>query len=161
MSEDYGKVEPRRFLLVEDDDDHAKIIERSFRDSHHQIILDRVKDGVEALTYLRRSPNLVPDAVLLDLKLPKKDGHEVLQEIKEDPLLRSTPVIILTTSDAEIDRIKAYEHYANSYLVKPLDRNAFTKMIQDLSLYWGLWNKSLEAAKKEPATARSRTEVNL
>ncbi len=102
-----------RFLLVEDDDDHAKIVERSLR-ADKAIFLARVCDGVEALKYLRNEgeyqSTIRPDIVLLDLKLPKKDGHEVLSEIKEDMALRTIPVIILTTSDAEIDKQKAYEN---------------------------------------------------
>lgn len=136
----------RRFLLVEDDDDHAKIVERSLR-ADKGIFLVRVSDGVEALKYLRREGQYQttsrPDIVLLDLKLPKKDGHEVLSEIKEDAALKTIPVIILTTSDAEIDKQKAYENDANSYLVKPLERDSFQKMIQDLGYYWGFWNKPL------------------
>ena len=73
--------------------------------------------------------------VLLDLKLPKKDGHEVLAEIKHDERLRLLPVIILTTSDVEADRVQAYRLYASSYLVKPLDRDRFNKMLQDMSVY--------------------------
>lgn len=135
-----------RFLLVEDDDDHAKIVERCLR-SDKNIFLDRVNDGVEALKYLRREGEYQsttrPDVVVLDLKLPKKDGHEVLTEIKEDSVLKTIPVIILTTSDAEIDKQRAYENSANSYLVKPLERDSFQKMIQDLGCYWGFWNKVL------------------
>lgn len=136
----------RRFLLVEDDDDHAKIVERSLR-ADKGIFLVRVSDGVEALKYLRREGQYQttsrPDVVLLDLKLPKKDGHGVLSEIKEDVVLRTIPVIILTTSDAEGDKQKAYENDANSYLVKPLERDSFQRMIQDLGYYWGFWNKPL------------------
>jgi CheY-like chemotaxis protein len=80
--------------------------------------------------------------VLLDLKLPKKDGHEVLAEIKRDERLRVIPVVVLSTSDAETDRMQAYHLHANSYLVKPLSGDYFKKMIQDMSLYWGSWNRS-------------------
>ncbi|MEN0058280.1 MAG: response regulator, partial [Bdellovibrio sp.] len=126
--------------------DHAMIVSRSLKKEGFIHEIERVRDGVEAMRYLRKqgpyATAVSPDVVLLDLNLPKKDGHEVLAEIKEDPLLRKIPTIILTTSDAESDKLKAYEHYANSYLVKPLDPNALRDMIADLSYYWGIWNKA-------------------
>lgn len=83
---------------------------------------------------------------MLDLKLPKMDGHEVLAKIKTDEKLLLIPVIVLTTSDAEVDRVRAYRLHANSYLVKPLDAEQFNKMVQDMSLYWGIWNRSPQSA---------------
>jgi CheY-like chemotaxis protein len=88
----------------------------------------------------------LPDVILLDLKLPKKDGHEVLAEIKGDDELRLIPVVILTTSDAEVDRLRAYRLSVNSYLVKPLDAEQFDDMIRDLSLYWATWNRGPHGA---------------
>jgi chemotaxis family two-component system response regulator Rcp1 len=79
--------------------------------------------------------------ILLDLRLPRMDGHEVLASIKTDPLLRRIPVVILTTSQAESDRARAYSAHANSYLVKPLDFVRFHDMIQDLKMYWAVWNQ--------------------
>lgn len=135
-----------KFLLVEDDDDHATILRRILKRERIVNDVDRVCDGVEAMEYLHLKLSMgrdhLPDVILLDLKLPKKDGHEVLVEIKENPHLRSIPVVVLTTSDNERDRVKAYEHYVNSYLVKPLDMTSFRKMVEDLSLYWGIWNRS-------------------
>ena len=135
-----------RFLLVEDDDDHAIILTRILERERIVNDVDRSRDGVEALEYLnerlKMGPEYLPDVILLDLKLPKKDGHEVLVEIKENAQLRAIPVVVLTTSDNERDRIKAYEHYVNSYLVKPLDMMSFRKMVEDLSLYWGIWNRT-------------------
>jgi CheY-like chemotaxis protein len=135
-----------RFLLVEDDDDHAEIVIRTLKKETTNKSIDRVVDGVEALQYLRGEGPFqgvpLPDVILLDLKLPKKDGHEVLAEIKNDERLRLLPVIILTTSDAEVDRVQAYRLHANSYLVKPLDRDHFNKMLQDMSVYWGTWNRA-------------------
>jgi CheY-like chemotaxis protein len=132
------------FLLVEDDDDHAAIVERTLKRNRVANTLDRVADGVEALEYVRRQGDYAerprPDVILLDLKLPKVDGHEVLAGIKEDEDLLTIPVVILTTSDAETDRAKAYKHHANSYLVKPIDFKRFRQMVKDLSLYWGVWN---------------------
>lgn len=134
-----------RFLLVEDDDSHALITMRTLRQNRVLNKVDRVSDGEEALRYVRGQPpfedKLRPDVILLDLKLPKIDGHEVLAAVKEDPELRCIPVVILTTSSAEIDRAKAYEHYANSYVVKPVDFERFRQMVSELSLYWGVWNE--------------------
>lgn len=140
-------MEPQliRFLLIEDDDSHAVITMRSLQQNRVGNHIDRVVDGEQALAYLRRQGPYVdqprPDVILLDLKLPKLDGHEVLSVIKQDPDLRLIPVVVLTTSDAEIDRLKAYEHHANSYMVKPVDFDRFRKLVQELSLYWGVWNR--------------------
>lgn len=105
----------------------------------------RVSDGEEALAYLRHRPPYAdcprPDVVLLDLKLPRVDGHEVLQHLKDDPDLSLIPVVVLTTSAAEADRARAYQNHANSYLVKPVDFDKFNQMVQDLKLYWCIWNQ--------------------
>jgi CheY-like chemotaxis protein len=144
VSEEQAKIVT--FLLVEDDDDHAEIVIRSLRKENVAKRIDRVINGVEALRYLHGEAPFqgvsLPDAIFLDLKLPKKNGHEVLAEIKNDETLALIPVVILTTSDAEIDRLEAYRLHANSYLVKPLDGAQFKQMIQDMSLYWGTWNRA-------------------
>ena len=136
---------PLHFLLVEDDDDHATIMIRTLRQNRIASTIDRVSDGAEALSYLRQegqyAEKLRPNVVLLDLKLPRMDGHEVLAAIKADPRLRSIPVVVLTTSDAEVDRARAYDLHANSYLVKPVDFERFRQMADELSLYWGVWNE--------------------
>lgn len=133
------------FLLVEDDDDHAEIVLRTFRQNHIGNTIERVPDGIEALQYVRHEGRYAgkprPDVILLDLNLPKMDGHEVLDAIKSDDDLKRIPVVVLTTSDAETDRVKAYEHHANSYVVKPVDFARLRQMVNDLSLYWGLWNQ--------------------
>lgn len=134
------------FLLVEDDSDHAELVTRALKKNKVANTVDHVADGVEALAYLRRqgsyhqSPR--PDLVLLDLNLPKLSGLKVLAAAKEDEHLKSIPIVVLTTSDAEIDRTRAYKNHTNSYLVKPLDFARFNQMIQDLKSYWGLWNRS-------------------
>lgn len=133
------------FLLVEDDDDHAAIVLRTLQRNRISNTVDRVADGEEALEYLRGqgafSGRPRPDVILLDLKLPKVDGHEVLEEIKKDPQLSVIPTVVLTTSDAEVDRMRAYSNHANSYLVKPVDFHRFRQMVEDLNLYWGVWNR--------------------
>ena len=141
------------FLLVEDDDSHAKITLRSLKMNRVANTVDRVADGVEALKYLRQEGEYAgsrrPDLILLDLKLPKLDGHEVLQEIKQAEDLCCIPVVVLTTSDAETDRARAYQYHANSYLVKPVDFEKFRQMVHELCLYWGIWNAPPEGPVTE------------
>lgn len=136
------------FLLVEDDDTHAHLVTRSLSKSRVANFVHRVADGEKALQFLRGEGEYegqeYPDVVLLDLKLPKVDGHEVLAAIKSDPELKKIPVVVMTTSDAESDRAKAYEHHANSYVVKPVDFEKFRQLVNDLCLYWGVWNESPE-----------------
>lgn len=133
------------FLLVEDDDTHAHLVMRSLDKARVTNEVFRVKDGVEAMAFLEQkgahAERPRPDVVLLDLKLPKMDGHEVLSEIKSDPELKQIPVVIMTTSDTEMDREKAYQHHANSYVVKPVDFEKFRTLVDELSLYWGVWNE--------------------
>lgn len=139
------RIKLSTFLLVEDDDDHAQLVMRSLENNRITNRITRVKDGVEALDYLfgrgKYESRSLPSVVLLDLKLPKLDGHEVLRQIKNDPHLRLIPVVVLTTSAADSDRMGAYRESANSYLVKPLDFGSFRKMAEDLNLYWGVWNQ--------------------
>lgn len=138
-----------RFLLVEDDEDHAALVLRSLQKSRVANEVDHVDDGAKALAYVRQedeySEKSRPDVILLDLKLPKLDGHEVLRQIKEDPRFRDIPIVVLTTSKSESDRHRAYDEYANSYLVKPVDFDQFRTMIDDLNLYWGVWNLPVES----------------
>lgn len=134
------------YLLVEDDDDHAEFLMRTLRrerDSNHVV---RVCDGAEAIAYLQgdgpHAERPTPDLVLLDLKLPKLDGHEVLERIKSQSALLTIPIVVMTTSDTDSDRRKAYECHANGYLVKPADFDAFRKLISDIDAYWGNWNRT-------------------
>lgn len=137
-------MQPVRFLLVEDDDSHALLVMRNLERARVVNNVDRVSDGAAALAYLRAEEpyqdRAAPDVVLLDLKLPKVDGLEVLERIKRDEQLRKIPVVILTTSDAETDRARAYNNHVNSYVVKPIDFEQFQKMIKDLGFYWSIWN---------------------
>ena len=131
-------------LLVEDDDAHAMIVERSFLGGE-RATMDRVHDGVEAVAYLRRQGAFQnrprPGLILLDLQLPRMHGHEVLRTLKADDDLKMIPVVVLTTSDAEQDRRKAYGLHANGYLVKPTDFGQFRQMIGAVTSYWGIWNR--------------------
>jgi hypothetical protein len=133
------------FLLVEDDEDHANLILRNLRKSRVANDVTHVRDGEKALQYIRGEGDYVdrvmPDVILLDLKLPKVDGHEILRQIKEDPALKALIVVILTTSKNELDREKAYNAHANSYLVKPVEFDQFREMIDMLNLYWGVLNE--------------------
>jgi len=141
-------TKPKHFLLVEDNNAHAKLIMIQFMDLRDDIILDRVTDGEAALDYIFRRGKYAdrprPDVILLDLNLPKIDGHEVLRQIKEHHEVRAIPVVVLTTSQAEADTREAYRHHVNSYLVKPIDFNQFKQMMKDLSRYWTAWNQPSE-----------------
>lgn len=134
-------------LFVEDNPDHAELVMRSFEDHRVANRIIHLADGETALDYLLRrgsyrdpasSPR--PHVVLLDLRLPKVDGIEILKVIRDADELKTIPVVILTTSHAERDVCRAYEYHANSYLVKPLDFEKFTRLMDDLGFYWLGWN---------------------
>lgn len=140
--------EPIVILLVEDDPAHAEIVKRNFESSRIVNRMIHVSDGQEALDYLyRRAAYSQPDSsprpglVLLDLRLPKVDGLEVLKIVKADPSLQNIPVVILTTSASETDIAKAYNNSANSYLVKPVDFKQFSELLETLGYYWLAWNR--------------------
>jgi CheY-like chemotaxis protein len=142
------KGTPVVILLVEDDPAHVEIVRRNFEVSRIANRLMHVADGQAAMDYLHRRGEFAdpersprPGLILLDLRLPKVDGTEVLKAIKSDPGLGSIPVVVLTTSAAETDMIKAYECHANSYLVKPVDFPQFVDLIQSLGYYWLVWNE--------------------
>lgn len=142
-----------RILVVEDDDDHARLIERSLRKVASEIEIMRLSDGDQALRYLQQTDEFEertrPTLILLDLKLPKVDGLEVLGAVKSDPSLRSIPVIMLTTSDSDSDKKKAYLAFANGYLVKPVTSESFKEMMSALDSYWRIWNRSLLVAPEK------------
>ena len=140
--------EPITILLVEDDQAHAEIVRRNFESSRIANRLIHVSDGQSALDYLYgreafsdplQAPR--PGLVLLDLRLPKVDGLEVLKTIKADAELSQIPVVILTTSAAESDVARAYDSHANSYLVKPVDFTQFIELMEVLGYYWLVWNQ--------------------
>jgi CheY-like chemotaxis protein len=130
-------------LLVEDNPDHAELIRRSVAQLPSQPGLTVVSDGEEALEYLLRQKRWTdpahsprPSFILLDLRLPKLDGFQVLERIKAHTELRKIPVVVLTTSEAEGDMARAYSEHANSYLVKPVDFERFVELIRDADGYW-------------------------
>ena len=125
---------PIEILVVEDDPGNVLLTQEALKENRYPVIIHDVPDGVAAMAFLHREPpyaNAVrPDLVLLDLNLPKKDGREVLGEIKGDPNLRSIPVVVLTTSGAEADVLRSYDLHANAYVQKPLDMDQFVNVIQ-------------------------------
>lgn len=123
-------------LLVEDNQDHAGLIIRGLQRHDITESVHHVKDGKAALDYLAECDGKLPHVILLDLRLPKIDGLEVLREIKTSERLRLIPVVILTTSESEADIAKAYNGYVNSYLVKPIDFDLFQQLMKDLGFYW-------------------------
>jgi CheY-like chemotaxis protein len=142
------KGEPIVILLVEDDLAHIEIIKRTFEESRLANRLISVEDGQEALDYLHRKGKYndsakfpMPNLILLDPRLPKVDGLGVLKTIKSEEKLTGIPVVILTTSSAESDMVKAYEWHANSYLVKPVDFTQFNKLMNTFGYYWVVWNQ--------------------
>ena len=140
--------EPLTILLVEDNLDHAELIMRNMKDFKVANRIVHLEDGEAALDYLYgkgeyadREHFSLPHLMLLDLRLPKVDGLQVLKEVKCSELLRALPVVVLTTSDSERDLAMAYEYHANSYLTKPVDFNDFSRLLGDLGFYWLAWNK--------------------
>ena len=138
---------PIRILLVEDNDAHTKLILRAFKEDRLANPVNCVRDGEEALDFLYQRGNYDdpdksprPDMILLDLKLPKIDGLEVLKTVKEDANLQSIPVVVLTSSTDERDVHQAYRHYVNSYISKPVDFDKFRQVVQELYYYWTIFN---------------------
>lgn len=133
-------AEPLDILLVEDSPGDARLAQEALKDSKVHNTLHHVEDGVEAMTFLRAQAEYAgvpsPDLILLDLNLPKKDGREVLAEIKEDPDLRLIPVVVMTTSEAERDLLKSYHLHANAYIVKPVDFDRFVEVVQAIENFW-------------------------
>ncbi len=133
-------IMPIEVLLVEDNPGDAQLTRIALEDSKISIHLSVVEDGVEAMAFLRKQEKYVkaahPDIVLLDLNLPRKDGREVLAEIKGDENLKRIPVVILTTSQAEEDILKAYNLCANCYITKPVDFDQFVKIVQSIENFW-------------------------
>ncbi|MBN2529038.1 MAG: response regulator [Deltaproteobacteria bacterium] len=127
-------------LLIEDNPGDARLAKEALKDSKMRNSLSHVEDGEEAMKYLRREGQYSnmrrPDLILLDLNLPKKDGREVLAEIKEDADLKTIPVVILTTSSDGDDIIKSYNLHANCYITKPIDLEQFVAVVRSIEDFW-------------------------
>jgi CheY-like chemotaxis protein len=132
--------EPIDVLLVEDDAGDVLLIREAFEHNKVHNNLEVVSDGVEAIAYLRREGEHAgaprPDLVLLDLNLPRKDGREVLAEVKADPDLRRIPVVVLTTSKAEEDVLRSYDLHANAYVTKPVDFDRFIEVVRQIDEFF-------------------------
>lgn len=137
MSNQLSAVE---ILLIEDNPADARLTMEALRDANVKNNLHVMTDGVEAMSFLRRegkySDAVRPDLILLDLNLPKKNGHEVLLEIKADKSLMRIPVVMLTTSSAEKDILAAYDRHVNAYVTKPIDLNDFFTAVKGLEDFW-------------------------
>lgn len=142
----------RRILLVEDNPADIRLTQEVLRESQVDVAMDVVRDGEQAMAFLRRHDPYTeaqrPDLVLLDLNLPRKDGREVLTELKGDPALASIPVVVLTTSKADHDIIDCYARHANSYITKPVNFEDFLDVVTVLEKYW------LNAVNLPPRVAR-------
>jgi chemotaxis family two-component system response regulator Rcp1 len=135
-----ANLEPIDVLLVEDSPGDVRLTREAFKDAKVHINLHVALDGTEAMAYLRNEGEHAnvprPDLILLDLNLPKKDGREVLKEIKESPTLKSIPVVILTTSESEADILRSYQLHANCYITKPVGLDGFLKVVNSIDSFW-------------------------
>jgi two-component system response regulator len=139
--------ETHTILLVEDSDDDAELTARAFNRANVKNPLVRVRDGQEALDYLfgcgayaRRDVRDLPAITLLDINMPKISGVDVLKAIRADERTRHLPVVVLTSSNEDQDRVNAYTHFVNSYILKPVDYDQFVKVAAQLGLYWMVLN---------------------
>lgn len=137
-STEFGR--PIEILLVEDNPGDVRLTIEALKEGKVRNNLSVAKDGVEALAFLRREGSFAeatrPDLILLDLNLPRKDGREVLAEIKEDAVLRRIPVVVLTTSKAEEDILRTYDLHANCYITKPVDLEQFISVVRSIDDFW-------------------------
>ena len=133
-------MKPIHILLVEDNDGDILLIEEAFEEAKVANNISVAKDGEKAIRFLNKKGEFksaeTPDLVILDINLPRKNGHEVLQYIKENENLKQIPVIMLTTSSSERDIIKSYKHHANCYITKPVDVEDFIKAVLKIENFW-------------------------
>ncbi len=131
---------PLEVLLVEDSPGDVRLTREAFKDAKVHIKLHVASDGTKAMAFLKREGEYAdaprPDLILLDLNLPKKDGRQVLEEIKESPTLKSIPVVILTTSSSEADILRSYMLHANCYITKPVGLEGFLKVVRSIDNFW-------------------------
>lgn len=136
----YDGTRSIEILLVEDNPGDARLTQEAMKAGKIRNRMHVVEDGVEAMQFLRREGRFAaaprPDLILLDLNLPRKDGREVLTEVKADPSLRRIPVVVLTTSQAEEDVLAAYNQHANCYIAKPVDFDQFMKVVKQIDEFW-------------------------
>jgi two-component system, chemotaxis family, response regulator Rcp1 len=133
-------VKPIELLLVEDSEPDVRLTKEALLEAKVKNRLSVVEDGVEAMAFLRREGDYSdaprPDLILLDLNLPRKDGRQVLKEIKSDESLKRIPVVVLTTSKSEEDILRAYDLHANCYITKPVDFNRFMDVVKTIEDFW-------------------------
>lgn len=131
---------PIEILLVEDNPADVRLTQEALKEGKVRNVLHVARDGIEAIEFLRRvgkhSNAVRPDLILLDLNLPRKDGREVLADIKADPDLKAIPVVVLTTSSAEQDIFKSYKLHANCYITKPVDLDQFVGVVKSIDDFW-------------------------
>jgi CheY-like chemotaxis protein len=134
------RSKPVEVLLVEDNPGDVRLTKEALKESKLNNIMHVVEDGVEAMAFLRREGKYqdatLPDLILLDLNLPRMDGREVLGQVKADSRLKRIPVVILTTSNAEEDILRAYDLHANCYVKKPVDLDQFVKVVHSIEDFW-------------------------
>ncbi len=133
-------INPIEILLVEDNPADVRLTQEALKEGKVRNNLHVARDGIEAMEFLRRAGKFAnavrPDLILLDLNLPRKDGREVLSDIKRDPDLKSIPVVVLTTSSAETDIFKSYTLHANCYITKPVDLDQFVQVVKSIDDFW-------------------------
>ena len=135
-----AEVRPIEILLVEDSPSDAEFTAEALKEAKVRNHLSLVEDGVQAMEFLHRQGRYTqaprPDLIMLDLNLPRKDGREVLAELKADEKLKTIPVVVLTTSSAEQDVLRAYNLHANCYITKPVDFNQFLEVVRSIESFW-------------------------
>jgi chemotaxis family two-component system response regulator Rcp1 len=140
MESNRTSAQPLEVLLVEDSPGDVRLTKEALKDAKVHINLRVVRDGIDAMAFLMREGEYAtvsrPDLILLDLNLPKKDGREVLKEIKENPELKSIPVVILTTSASEADILRSYLLHANCYITKPVNLDGFLTVVKSIDSFW-------------------------
>jgi two-component system, chemotaxis family, response regulator Rcp1 len=140
MESNRTSAQPLEVLLVEDSPGDVRLTQEALKDAKVHINLRVVRDGIDAIAFLMREGEYAtvhrPDLILLDLNLPRKDGREVLKEIKENPELKSIPVVILTTSASEADILRSYLLHANCYITKPVNLDGFLTVVRSIDSFW-------------------------
>jgi two-component system, chemotaxis family, response regulator Rcp1 len=140
MESNGSSAQPLEVLLVEDSPGDVRLTQEALKDAKVHINLRVVRDGIDAMAFLMREGEYAtaahPDLILLDLNLPRKDGREVLKEIKENPELKSIPVVILTTSASEADILRSYQLHANCYITKPVNLDGFLTVVKSIDSFW-------------------------